>query len=166
MKLHAAVDVGKDGAIVVIENNRIVFKSVTPCIGNQIDLAELRKILKGYDLEEIHFVVEDVHAVFGSSAKATFNFGWSLGIIEGVLSGLGIRYTKVAPKVWQKEMWQGVTPIYKNEKKAIDTKATSLIAVKRLFPDVDLRRSERATKPHDGIVDALLMAEYCRRKFN
>lgn len=110
--------------------------------------------------------MEDVHAIFGASAKSTFNFGWSLGIIEGVLSGMGIAYTKVAPKEWQREMWQGIRPVYKSgNSKAIDTKATSLLAAKRLFPNEDLRRSARATLPHDGIVDALLMAEYCRRKF-
>lgn len=164
MKLSAAIDVGKDGAIVILENKDIILKLVTPTIGNQIDLSEIRNILSAYRGNDIHVVVEDVHAIFGASAKATFNFGWSLGILEGVLSGIGIAYTKVAPKVWQKEMWQGVPTIYKAGKKTVDTKATSLLAAKRLFPNEDLRKSYRATLPHDGIVDALLMAEYCRRK--
>ena len=30
----------------------------------------------------------------------------------------------------------------------------------RQFPNVDLRKSERARKPHDGKVDALLIAWY------
>lgn len=164
MKLSAAIDVGKDGAIVMLENKDIVLKLVIPTIGNQIDLSEIRNILSTYKGNNIHIVIEDVHAIFGASAKATFNFGWSLGILEGLLSGIGIAYTKVAPKVWQKEMWQGVPTIYKTGKKTVDTKATSLLAAKRLFPNVDLRKSERAEKAHDGIVDALLMAEYCRRK--
>lgn len=165
MKLSAAIDVGKDGAIVILDNKDIILKSVIPIIGNQIDIPEIRNILSAYKGNNIHVVVEDVHAIFGASAKATFNFGWSLGIVEGVLSGIGIAYTKVAPKVWQKEMWQGIPPIYKAGKKAVDTKATSLLAAKRLFPNVDFRKSDRASLPHDGIVDALLMAEYGKRKF-
>lgn len=92
------------------------------------------------------------------------NFEWVLGILEGMLAGMGFAYTKVIPKERQKVMWQGVSPVYKSGK-SVDTKATSLLAAKRLFPNEDLRKSERASKPHDGIVDALLMAEYCRRKF-
>ncbi|WP_163356493.1 hypothetical protein [Dysgonomonas sp. 25] len=165
MKIRAAFDVGKDGAIVIFREEKLVYKGVIPTIGNQIDLQEIRKILLAeFDCDNCHVVVEDVHAIFGASAKSTFNFGWSLGILEGMLAGMGIAYTKVAPKEWQKEMWQGISPIYKSGK-AIDTKATSLLAAKRLFPNEDLRRSERAVKAHDGIVDAMLMAEYCRRKF-
>ncbi len=165
MRINAAIDVGKDGAIVVFGNDEILLKTVVPTIGNQIDLYAIRDIFSGYTTSSIHVVIEDVHAIFGAAAKSTFNFGWSLGILEGIMAGLSIPYTKIAPKVWQKEMWQGITPVYKAGAKTIDTKATSLLAAKRLFPLVDLRKSDRAGKPHDGIVDALLMAEYCRRKF-
>jgi len=34
-----------------------------------------------------------------------------------------------------------------------------------LFPKVNLLMTERSSVPHDGLVDALLMAEYARRKF-
>lgn len=164
MKIRAAFDVGKDGAIVIFRDEKLVYKGVIPTIGNQIDLSGIRKILAKLDYSNTHFVVEDVHAIFGASAKSTFNFGWSLGVLEGMLVGMGFPYTKVSPKEWQREMWQGIKPVYKPGK-LIDTKATSLLAAKRLFPNEDLRKSERAEKPHDGIVDALLMAEYCRRKF-
>lgn len=164
MKIRAAFDVGKDGAIVVFRDEKLVYKGVIPTIGNQIDLLGIRKILAEIGCGNNHFVVEDVHAIFGASAKSTFNFGWSLGVLEGMLVGMGFPYTKVAPKEWQKEMWQGVKPVYKSGK-SVDTKATSLLAAQRLFPNVDLRKSERAEKAHDGIVDAILMAEYCRRQF-
>ncbi len=165
LKIRAAFDVGKDGAIVVFRDEKPIEKTMMPTVGNQIDLTSIRDILSKYDCQHIHVVIEDVHAIFGASAKSTFNFGWSLGVLEGMLAGMGIPYTKVSPKVWQKEMWQGVSPVYKSGK-TIDTKATSLIAAKRLFPNEDLRKSERATLAHDGIVDALLMGEYCRRKFS
>lgn len=168
--IRGAFDVGKDGALVVFEGDTIIYKIVTPKIGDQIDLRKIKEILSTLDLKNIHIVIEDVHAIFGSSAKATFNFGWSLGILEGLLTMAQIPYTKVAPKDWQREMWQGVKPIYKPQKtegqrKIVDTKATSLLAAQRLFPTIDFRKSERADKPHDGIVDAILMADYCRRKF-
>lgn len=171
-KIRVGIDVGKDGGIAVFVDDKLDLISVTPTIGKEIDLNEFAQILNKYNVEDsdYHVVVEDVHAIFGSSAGSTFSFGWGLGILEGLLVGLSIPYTKVAPKEWQSQLWQGVKPIIKppkgdSKKKVVDTKATSLLAVKRLFPNIDLRKSERAKKEHDGIVDAVLMAEYCRRKF-
>jgi hypothetical protein len=34
-----------------------------------------------------------------------------------------------------------------------------------LFPKVNLLMNEKSSVPHDGLVDALLIAEYARRKF-
>ena len=49
-------------------------------------------------------------------------------------------------------------------RKETDTKATSINAAQRLFPSVDFRRNEQCRKIDDNKVDALLMAEYGRRK--
>lgn len=172
-KVRVGIDVGKDGGIAVFLNDKIDLLKVTPNIGNQIDLRSIVEILQSYNNgvnTDYHVVIEDVHAIGGSAAGATFAFGWSLGILEGILVGLSIPYTKVAPKEWQKSLWMGVKPIYKppkgeSKRKVVDTKATSLLAAQRLFPDTDFRKSDRSIKPHDGIVDSILLAEYCRRKF-
>jgi hypothetical protein len=44
------------------------------------------------------------------------------------------------------------------------SKNTSIAVCKRLFPDVSLLPSERCRKDHDGMAEALLMAEYARRR--
>lgn len=75
MRIRAGIDVRKDGAIVMLGSNEILLKSVTPTIGNQIDLSRIKNILSVYNRTSIHGVVEDVHAIFGASSKATFNFG-------------------------------------------------------------------------------------------
>lgn len=121
-----------------------------------------------------HCVIEDLHSIFGTSAKANFTFGVNNGLIIGMLQCSQIPYTKIGPKKWQKEMWQGIRPVEiptgkfdkkGNPKVKINTKATSLIAVQRLFPKESFLATERSKKPHDGIVDSVLMAEYCRRNF-
>lgn len=111
-----------------------------------------------------HAVIEDVHSVFGASAKSNWNFGRTVGILEALLAANGIEYTKIQPKKWQKQMWDGVDVI-KKENGSTDTKATSMLAAKKLFPSIDLRKSERAKKPDHNKVDALLIAEYCRRNY-
>lgn len=181
MKYFIGFDVGKNGGIAVLDHkNNVLLKSM-PKIGKEIDLIGVRDFLLSFDSEaKISCVIEDVHSIFGSGATSNFQFGRALGVLEMAVVMLNFSFTKVAPKKWQKEMWEGVQPVLINTGKTnkkdgsikykVDTKATSLIACKRLFPNIDLRNTNRKTdrskKEHDGIVDALLMAEYCRRKFN
>lgn len=166
---YLGIDVGKNGSCVLVSKNHI-FKFVIPTIGNVYDIKRLVEWLGSWSGYIKHCVIEDVHAIFGSAAKSTFEFGFGAGLLEGCLVSLNIPYTKIQPKVWQKEMFQGIPEIRKpntkgDKKGALETKQMALLAAKRIFPDVDLRATTRSKNPHDGIVDALLMAEYCRRKF-
>lgn len=118
-------------------------------------------------------VIEDVHSIFGSSAKSTFNFGFNKGYLIGLLAANKIPYILVQPKEWQKVVWNNADMVvtYKQikikdkmvSKKVVDTKATSINAAKRLFPTIDFRKSERAKNIDDNKVDATLMSEYARR---
>lgn len=173
MKYSIGIDVGANGGLAVVTDTNQVRLKVTPKTGNEIDIHNIALFLSSFK-EDSYCVIEDVHSIFGTGAKANFMFGRSLGIVEAVISTLGIPYVKVAPKKWQSVMWEGVRPIIINtgklDKKGeikykTDTKATSLIACKRLFPNVNLKATERSKKDHDGIVDSLLMAKYCQLNF-
>lgn len=163
--IRIGIDPGKNGFICYFLDEHIRYISI-PLINKEVDIHKLNDelLLLGI-FSDAHCVIEDVHAILGSSAKATFNFGWIVGILEAFLVAYQIPYTKVKPKEWQKEMHQGIPKISKQGKHGTDTKAMSLLAAKRLFPNEDLTATERSVKPHDGKVDALLLAEYCRRKF-
>ncbi len=154
--MYVGIDVGKKGGIAFLnEEGEVVKCFAMPSIGKDYDLNKMRHILCVHPIE--HLVIEDVHSIYGASAKANFSFGEGKGILIGMVAGLGIPFTLVAPKKWQKEMWEGVT-------KQSSTKKTSEVAVKRLFPHVNLV-APGCRIVHDGIVDAILMGEYCRRKF-
>ena len=45
-------------------------------------------------------------------------------------------------------------------------KNTSIEVCKRLFPGVNLKATDRCKKDHDGMAEALLIAEYGRRHYN
>lgn len=116
-------------------------------------------------------VVEEVHAIFGSSAKATFSFGEVFGMIKGLIYGNMISLHLVPPKVWQKEIWVNSDMVYEYKKRedgttrrAVDTKKTSMNAAARLFPHVDFRKNAKCKNIDDNKVDCLLIAEYARRK--
>lgn len=168
MKYYAAIDPGKNGYISAFDGEGNFYSSPIPLIGKIIDTHKFNELL--IELREAHFAIEDVHALYNSAASATFSFGFVCGIIEGLLIANNISFTRVQPKTWQKELWQGVPlqqkPSSTGKTMVTDTKAMSLIAAKRLFPNIDFRDNPRCKNPHDGKVDATLMAEYCRRKFS
>lgn len=97
--------------------------------------------------------LEKVGAMPGQGVTSMFNFGKNVGFIEGVLSANYIPYQTVPPQKWKKEY-----SISSDKNKSIEV-------CKKLFPNVNLKRTERCAKDHDGMVEALLLAEYGRRNF-
>jgi hypothetical protein len=168
-KSYIGIDPGKKGAITLVCEDCPPRSWVMPLLGKEIDIQTLSRILSGWNIDETYCVLEDVHAIFGASAGATFDFGYGLGIIEGILTANRIPYTKIAPKKWQGQMFEGVPLMQKpsstGKTMKTDTKNMATIAVQRMYPNQDLRETVKCKKPHDGIVDSLLMAEYCRRNF-
>lgn len=169
-RAYIGIDPGKKGAIAIIDNvdgKSEILTIAIPLIGKDYDVKRLSEMLRQLSSKNCYCVMEDVHAVYGSSASSTFEFGYGVGLIEGILVANNIPYSKIAPKKWQKTMWEGVSlqqkPSSTGKTMKTDTKCMSLIAVQRIFPNVDLRENERCKKPHDGIVDALLICEYGRR---
>lgn len=172
-KAWVGVDPGKSGAISVMDSNgKIVYRAIMPLIGDDVNIHELYKIFAGLKLDyELTLILEDVHSIFGSSAASNFTFGFVCGAIEAIVISHSIKLIKVQPKSWQKEIWQNADKCYKPKKPeqknpSLDTKATSLKAAIRMFPTFDFRKpnSLRSVNAHDGIVDAVLICEYGRRK--
>lgn len=168
--VYVGIDVGQAGGIfAMLESREVILKEAIPKTKNEVNYEKLFSQLKqiralaGFDCKII-VVLEDVHSLYGMSAKSNFSFGHIKGFKEGLLVALKYEYHLVQPKVWQKGVWipeDVVTEEVKGRMKK-DTKATSLNAARRIFGDLDFRKSSRAKIPHDGIVDAALMAEYAK----
>lgn len=95
--------------------------------------------------------LEHVGAMPKQGVTSMFNFGVSFGFIQGVLAACGIPFELVRPQKWKKEF-------------SISEKNESIAVCQRLFPNVSLLPTERSRVPSDGMAEALLMAEYARRK--
>lgn len=104
--------------------------------------------------DRIFCVLEHVGAMPGQGTVSMFSFGENFGFIQGVLKAMSIPYELVRPQKWKKEY--GIT----------SDKNTSIEVCKRLFPFINLKRTERCKKDDDGIAEAILIAEYARRKKN
>ena len=149
------IDPGLHGGIAVLDDELKVFElMVMPTIGKELDYGELRALIDGYG-SGVWFI-EQVHALHRAGTTSAFNFGRMLEGLKAAVAICGCRYQLLAPRDWQKIAWQGVSKVKRG--KRVDTKATSLNAVKRLFPNVSCVPTERSKKPHDGMVDALLIA--------
>lgn len=169
-KTYIGIDIGKAGAIAVIYPNGEMDTYQMPMIKTELDFPELINILQStIDMSkgQAHIVYEKLGVIFGSSKQTAFSMGQQAGAVEMACICQSIPYTMVRAVDWQKQMFQGLDQITKPSKTGAtqvrDTKAMALVAIKRLFPKMKLTFGERATKPHDGLIDAVLMAEYARR---
>lgn len=141
--IYIGVDPGKDGGISIIEKD---------CVVNRVYSNEqLLRICEQYQGRCIFFV-ENVHSMPKQGTSSTFNFGKSFGYILGVLEAYKIPYELVNPQKWKKEF------------SCTSDKNTSIECAQRLFPGVNLYRTERCTKRHDGMAESLLIAEFGRRR--
>lgn len=146
------IDPGKKGGIAVLnERGEIEGSVVMP------ELAEgVADVLEVFTKFKTHVYLEKAQAMPKNGVCAMFNYGVHFGELRGILVTYKIPHTLVAPATWTKSMHQG-TPTN------LKAKARSHMAARRLFPNADLMATERSKVPHDGLIDALLIAEYGRR---
>lgn len=149
MSVSIGIDPGKTGAIAVMDDDGILCLEQFN-VDKYVDV--LSYVGQSTSAKDIKVCLEKVGAMPGQGVVSMFNFGHNLGVIEGILSALKIPYQLVPPQTWKKEF------------SLTGDKAKSIEVCKKLFPWVDLRATERSRKPSDGLAEALLMAEYARRR--
>ncbi len=158
-KVYIGVDLGKAGAIVAIKNGKIILKIIMPVINStktrkEYNLPEIANIFRKLKNDNKNLIVSLeknlIHPVSGRLSVASTSF--CAGIMQGILTALKIPYIIVSPKIWGKVIFIGM-----DHK---DTKLASITYCSRLYPEEDFRATNRCTKIHDGITDALCLAKY------
>lgn len=156
MKNHPAIigiDPGKLGAFCILCNGEVAIYD-TPVMNdgekNQYDIRRMNELMKEAKalFPNIRAVIEQVGAMPGQGVTSMFSMGYGLGVWHSLLTANDIPFTRVTPQSWKKEF-----SLMKKEKGA------SILRAQELFPKADIR-----LKKHDGRAEALLMAEYLRRK--
>jgi hypothetical protein len=159
---YLGIDPGLDGGIAALfDDGRVLacwpMPTVTDGKRRHVDAHELvrlvGKIRNGGPIGLA--VLEQVSAMPKQGVSSTFAFGRSLGVIEGLLAGLLVPYTLVRPQAWQREVLVGI---------ADDTRTkASVFYARRRWPQAPII-PDGCRKPHDGITDALALAEFARRQ--
>lgn len=166
-KTYVGIDIGKNGAIAVLYPDNTFKTFAMPLVNNgDIDYSALNTIVMQLKPLNAYVVFEKLGVIFGTTKSTAFSMGYQAGAIEMSCIANGIEYSKVRAVDWQKEMYKGIKEITKPNSTKRDTKAMALVAIKQLLPELKLTFGTRATKPHDGLVDAVLMALYARRLKN
>ena len=141
------IDPGANGAVCVLDSNDPVYIAL-------LDLGKTTPFDAAHWLQKQKpdtVWIEDVHSLFGMSAKSNFSFGRNLGSILAITELLkGIPPKTVTPKVWQKYI--GVTAKGKAIKKQVAKIA------QYLYPQAELHGKRGGLL--DGRSDALMIAHY------
>lgn len=146
--LYLGIDPGQSGGIAIVDQ-----------LGNCTSLVKMpeteQDILWAIPFgDEITFgMIEKVHAMPKQGVSSTFKFGMGYGGLRMALVALAIRFDEVTPMKWQKAL--GVVPRNTETESKNDHKNKLLAKAQQLFPNTKITRHT---------ADALLIAEYCRRK--
>jgi len=154
---YIGIDPGKKGYLCLYNANYSGYKHYPLFDGNRLNREMLETIDKLAETYTMIAVVEQVHSMPHQGVASTFSFGTNYGMILGALEAIGIPYSTVTPGKWQKFICEAVD-------KAPNTKQMHYNAARRLFPNMDFRRSERCKTYDDNKVDATLICEYAIRK--
>lgn len=174
------IDPGKKGAIAVLEDDgRIAHLLPTPMLaGNRPDydrprIAAVFRALCDVSRNDrgLFVTVERLQPMPMKFAKkggrkddADANVGgvvanYNRGVAQGWLwlfDAMRIPFEVVLPQAWQREMLKGYP--------GATTKEQSIEGAKRVWRNVDLRRTLRSRSEDDGFADALWLAERGRRR--
>lgn len=158
--IHVGIDNGVSGALVAISpHSRIIDKITMPIIkarkGNEVDIATVWQwMLSLDDRGKLTVVIEEPGG--SKSALAATSMAGSFHALRAVCVIKSLRWHRITPREWQRQMLPSCAPG--------DTKPRALAAARQLWPDETFLASDRCRTPHDGLIDAALIAEFARQK--
>ena len=147
MTNYVGIDPGKHGGIVLLRSKGLQDYMPMPPTVSEIIVGLKQFFLYPSSV----MVVERAQPMPKQGISSTAKYMRHFGIFEAVAACLQVRYIEVSPSQWKRDM--GLTK----------DKNDSIRLCERLFPNIDLVLPH-CRKPHDGIAEAALIAEWARRK--
>ncbi len=157
--LIVGIDPGKYGGIVAIDKHgEIQFLEVMP--QEFLDMVSIFVELVKLKRAPTMAFVEKAQVFPGQGGVGNFTYGEHFGTLQSALKTSGMPYELVPPQAWTKVMHVGCCDA------SSKSKQKSKQVMKKLYPGISLTNphSTRSKNMHDGLMDALLIAEYGRRR--
>lgn len=147
------IDPGKEGAIAILGSQAIELRDC-PMMGKGIDALGIVALFAQHKENGSFVAIEKAQSMPGQGVVSVFNYGLGYGLYLGVLSALKIPFQEVHPQAWKKEF--GLIGKGKDE---------SIRMARQLFMDSPEVLEKLQFKKDHGRAEALLIAEYGRRKW-
>jgi hypothetical protein len=153
MKAFLGIDPGKKGGLAIVrEDTGLHAYIVMP--GTVVDIAIW--ISSQYNEHEesgysLIMVSERAQPMPKQGIVSAFGYGKHFGGFEAISAMLEMPYHDIHPVTWKKAMMVN------------SDKSSSIKKCKQIFPTVNLKATSRSTTDHDGLAEAILLAEYGRR---
>lgn len=125
--------------------------------GNEIDVRAVHLWLTeitGGNLSNATYIIEEPGG--SKSAQAAASMAGSFHAMRALFDVKFLRFERITPQSWQKVMLPGC--------KTGETKPRALAKARQLWPHETFLAAPRSRVPHDGMIDAALIAEYGRLK--
>ena len=90
--------------------------------------------------------------------RSALTTGMNWGFLKGMLVAVGARHQEPTPQQWKKSLGLPKRPGAERKK----AKQDAVVLATQLFPGINLKPGKTRV-PHDGMADAVLIAEYARR---
>lgn len=153
-----AADNGIDGALCAISeiDGNIIAYFVMPTIERkgkrEIDAVAVREWLRDLNIKTTDTIVIEEPLKHAKSSQAMRSMGISFGTLSTISRLIGLEPFCVEVRDWQRKMLGGFKAGY--------SKIAALKKARQLQPDELWLKNERCRSPHDGIIDAYLIAHY------
>jgi len=163
MTIFIGIDPGAQGALCALDTQtKLLSFCPTPNPNHLTKPVLVKHVATWLTFHSTHAMIigiEDVHSVFGSSAKSNFQFGRYLGLIEALAMQCKCGVTYVQPKVWQK----GCGIIFPKGTKKPDKKKITAEKALELYPNADVYGPMGGLK--DARTDSLMIAHYLHLQY-
>jgi crossover junction endodeoxyribonuclease RuvC len=165
------IDPGLTGAWALLRpTGELVRMSPLPLTGGEVDPRALADQLRACPPIR-RTALELVHAMPGQGVTSMFTFGDTTGCLRGVLGALGHVPVRPTPQRWQKALGVSLTADeaanVKDDKaarrKLVKAKAAAK-AIQLLGDQAGQLTLPRCRTVHEGLVDAVLIAEWLRQQ--
>ncbi len=154
------VDNGLDGGLCAIAqlDGGLIDKIAMPCQQRnkkrEIDICKIHQWLS--DLNTPFVLAIEEPLAHAKSSQAVRSMAISFGKLLGMAECKDYEVARVSVHKWQKAML-GFTPKGKTKQVALET-------AQNLEPSENWLKNKRCRTPHDGIIDAFLIAHYIRER--
>lgn len=165
--IYIGIDNSLSGALCILSGSKIVAmttmpvkKYVPPKKGakttREIDIVDawhwINSIV-GHQLSDVFVMIEK--PTNAKTYRAAEAMAGSFHALRSMCELKNLKWKRVTPQAWHTIMIPGC--------KKGETKVAALKAARKIWPEENWLATNRSKVPHDGLVDAALIAEFCRR---